>query len=234
MVEHAARLLRFARLADGTAASCFNLATASPSARASCSPPPSRRSATARLVRLAPADNQHDRHLGEAVLAHLVADLLVARCRARRAARRRRRRGRPRRRRRPPPIGDRGDDDLHRRQPQRETPGIMLDQDADEALHRAEDRAVQHDRDVARAVLADIGGAEPLGHVEIELQGAALPVAAERVAQMEFELRPVKGALAGVQRIGEPGRLDRVLQAAARRGPRSRRCRCAGSAGRRI
>ena len=88
----------------------------------------------------------------------------------------------------------------------------MLDQDADKALHRAEDRAVQHDRGVAAAVLADIGGAEPPRHLEIELQGAALPVAAERVAQDEFELRPVERALAGVERIGEPGRLDRSVQ----------------------
>ena len=35
---------------DGTAASSFNLATASPSARASCSLPPSRRSATDRFA----------------------------------------------------------------------------------------------------------------------------------------------------------------------------------------
>ena len=96
----------------------------------------------------------------------------------------------------------------------------MLDQDADKPLHRAEDRAVQHDRHVAPAILADIAGAEPLGHVEVELQGAALPIAAERVAQMKFELRPVKRALAGGQRIGEPGRLDRVLAGSARRGPR--------------
>ena len=88
----------------------------------------------------------------------------------------------------------------------------MLDQDADKALHRAEDRAVQHDRRVPPAILADIDRAEPLGHVEIELQGAALPVAAERVAQDEFELRPVERALAGVERVGEPGRLDRRLQ----------------------
>ena len=71
---------------------------------------------------------------------------------------------------------------------------------------------MQHDRRWRAAILADIARAEPLRHDEIELQGAALPVAAERVAQHEFELRPVERALAGVERVGEAGGLDRVLQ----------------------
>ena len=32
-------------------------------------------------------------------------------------------------------LGNRGDDDLHRRQPQRKPTGIMLDQNPDKALH---------------------------------------------------------------------------------------------------
>src|SRR5438128_304887 len=82
----------------------------------------------------ATTDDQHQRHLGEAVLAHLVIDRLVAGIGNH-----------------PEPgtgqfagdrlgVGrgladDRGDDRLHRRQPQREMPGVMLDQDADETLH---------------------------------------------------------------------------------------------------
>ena len=58
----------------------------------------------------------------------------------------------------------------------------MLDQDADKAFHRSEDGAVQHDGRVARAILADIGGAEPPRHVEVELHRAALPWSVERVA----------------------------------------------------
>ena len=81
----------------------------------------------------------------------------------------------------------------------------MLDQHADEALQRAEDRPVQHDRPVLLAVLADIGRVQPLGQHEVELQGAALPVAADRVAQDELELGAVEGALAGVE-LGTPGR----------------------------
>ena len=43
---------------------------------------------------------------------------------------------------------DRGDHHLHRRQPQREGPGVVLDQHADEPLQRAADRPVQHHRPV--------------------------------------------------------------------------------------
>src|SRR6185437_3644394 len=90
---------------------------------------------------------------------------------------------------------------------------VMLDQDADKPLHRAEDRAVQHHRGVPRPVLADIGGAEAAGHAVVELERAALPVAAERVAEVEFELRAVEGALAGSQRVAEARRLDGIPEA---------------------
>ena len=45
-------------------------------------------------------------------------------------------------------------------------PGVVLDQDADEALERAEDGAVDHHRRVLLAIRADIEGAEPLRQVE--------------------------------------------------------------------
>src|SRR5438067_805285 len=71
---------------------------------------------------------------------------------------------------------------------------------------------MQHDRRVAAAILADIGGAEPLRHLEIELQRAALPIATERVAQHEFELGAVERALARVEREGQAGGLDGLLK----------------------
>jgi hypothetical protein len=49
------------------------------------------------------------------------------------------------------------------------------------------------------AVRRDVEGAETLRQVEVDLRRAALPVAADRVAQHIFELRPVEGALARVQ-----------------------------------
>ena len=63
-------------------------------------------------------------------------------------------------------------------------------------------------------VLADVLGAEALRQHEIDLQGAALPVAADGVPQHEFELGTVKGALARVQGVFEARGLDRRLQRA--------------------
>jgi hypothetical protein len=72
-------------------------------------------------------------------------------------------------------VGDRQHDALHRRQPDRELAAVVLDQQADEALERAEDRAVDHRRPVQRVVLAGVLEAEALGEVEVELHRAELP-----------------------------------------------------------
>ena len=58
---------------------------------------------------------------------------------------------------------------------------------------------MQHDRPVPGAVLADIFGIQAFRQVGIDLQRAALPVTADGVAQHEFQLRAIEGALAGVQ-----------------------------------
>ena len=143
------------------------------------------------------ADHQQGRDLGERMLAHLEVDLLVAQidvgAQAGLAQRRQHLLGVVVAFRR-----NRGDDDLHRRQPQREVAGVVLDQDAGEALHRAADRAMHHHRRLLGAVGVDIERAEPLRQVEVDLRGAALPVAADRVAQHIFELRPVERAFARV------------------------------------
>ena len=76
----------------------------------------------------------------------------------------------------------------------------MLDEDAEEALHRAADGAVDHHRHLLLAVCADIEGAEAFGQVEVDLGGAALPVTADRIAQHVFELGAIEGALARVDR----------------------------------
>ncbi len=60
---------------------------------------------------------------------------------------------------------------------------------------------MDHDRRDLVAVGADIEGAEPFGEVEVHLGGAALPVAADGVAQDIFELRTVEGALAGLMAV---------------------------------
>ena len=46
--------------------------------------------------------------------------------------------------------------DLHGREPEREGAGVVLDEDAEKSLDRAEERAVDHDGLMALAVFADI------------------------------------------------------------------------------
>ena len=88
----------------------------------------------------------------------------------------------------------------------------MLDQDAGEALERPEHGAVDHHRHGLLAVRPDIEGAEPHRHVEIDLDRAALPVAADGVAQHVFELRSVERAFAWTELVLQAGRLDRAFQ----------------------
>ena len=60
-------------------------------------------------------------------------------------------------------IGDRNDDDLDRSAPDREGTGEVLDEDADEALQRAVDGAVDGHRPNVVAVLVDVSEVETLG-----------------------------------------------------------------------
>src|SRR6266481_3697462 len=96
--------------------------------------------------------------------------------------------------------GDGGDDGLDRREPKREVARIVFDQDADKALHRAADRTVHHDRHFLRAVGIYVERAESFRQVEVDLRGAALPVAADGIAQHIFDLRSVERAFAGIDR----------------------------------
>src|ERR1700730_6251115 len=110
-------------------------------------------------LRLALAHHQKRRDLGEAVLADLVGDLLVAQIRL-------------------DPESPGGSDFGHlasigigvarygehrrldRRQPERKAAGILLDQNRDETLHRTQDGTVQHYRTMTLAILADVAGIE--------------------------------------------------------------------------
>ena len=55
---------------------------------------------------------------------------------------------------------------------------------------------MQHDRRLARVVFIDEFGAQTPRHREIDLNGAALPDAANRVLERKFDLGAVKRALA--------------------------------------
>ncbi|EKD61350.1 MAG: hypothetical protein ACD_54C00275G0001 [uncultured bacterium] len=71
---------------------------------------------------------------------------------------------------------------------------------------------MQHHRAVFRAVFADKFRIQPVRQVEIGLEGAALPFAANRVGQFEIELRAVERAIALVDLVGQFQPLNRGFQ----------------------
>ena len=60
-------------------------------------------------------------------------------------------------------IRDRQHDRLHGRQPQRQLARVVLDQDADEALEGAQQRAMDHHRPVLGVVRAGVGSSKRSG-----------------------------------------------------------------------
>ena len=111
-------------------------------------------------------------------------------------------------------LADREDPDLDRREPERERAAVVLDQDPDEALERAEERAVDHVRRVLLVVGAHVGEPEAGRHLRVELDRAHLPRAAEHVGHVQVDLRAVEGAVALVDRVRDPAPLERGAQRA--------------------
>ncbi len=71
----------------------------------------------------------------------------------------------------------------------------MLDQDTDETLDGTEAYTVDHDRTMLLAVCADVLQLETLRKLEVKLDGTALPGSADRIYQMEVDLRTVECAV---------------------------------------
>ena len=79
----------------------------------------------------------------------------------------------------------------------------MLDQSADEALHRSKQRAVDHHRAVPLAILADVVDIEPLRQIEVDLDRRSRPLATERVDPLDVDLRAVERAAAFVDLVAQ-------------------------------
>src|SRR5438477_8627472 len=88
----------------------------------------------------------------------------------------------------------------------------MLDEKAREPLDRPEDRAMHHQGAVRLVVRARVLEVEALRQRVIELDGRALPLAADRVVELDVDLRPVERAAANVHPIGQATPLERVFQ----------------------
>ena len=71
----------------------------------------------------------------------------------------------------------------------------MLDENPDEPLDAAEYYPVDHHRTVLAAVGAGVFQLKPFRKLEIELDGAALPGAADGILQMEVDLGAVEGTV---------------------------------------
>lgn len=70
---------------------------------------------------------------------------------------------------------------LLRRQPHRERARIVLNEDAKEALQAAKDGTVDHDRALPLCVAIDVRHVKALRQVVVQLNGRALPLAANRI-----------------------------------------------------
>ena len=101
------------------------------------------------------------------------------------------------------PLADGHQADLHGREPQRKRAGVVLDEHAEEALDRAEQRAVHHDRLMPLAVFADIFELEARGQVEVELHRRELPQAAEHIDELDVDLGAVERGFAGDGLVGD-------------------------------
>ena len=112
------------------------------------------------------------------------------------------------------PIGDGDDRSLHGGEPQWQVARRVLDEDAEEALDGAEERTVQHPRTLGAVLRRAVDDVEALGQVEVHLHGRALPPAADGIFDLDVDFRPVKGAVAFVNFVGDAAPLDGLAQEA--------------------
>ena len=111
-------------------------------------------------------------------------------------------------------FADGDEANLHGREPEREGTGIVLDEDAEESLERAEERAVDHDGLMTLAVFADVFELETRGEIEVELHGGELPEAAEDVDEFDVDFGAVEGGFAGDGFVGDAFRLEHGVERA--------------------
>lgn len=98
-------------------------------------------------------------------------------------------------------LGNRKCLDLHGGQPGGELARKVLNQNTDEALDGAKAHAMEHDGALLGAVGIHVLQVKVERHLEVELDGAALPGTAERVLQVEIDLGAVESAVALVDLV---------------------------------
>ena len=98
-------------------------------------------------------------------------------------------------------LADRNNADLSSGHPERESAFVVLDQDTHKSLEGSENRAVDNDRLLLEAVAVAVCKTEVMRQLEVELYSAALPLASERVLDLEVDLRTVECAVALVDLV---------------------------------
>ena len=98
------------------------------------------------------------------------------------------------------------------REPGRERARVVLDQDPEEALDRAEQGPVNHVRPLPAAVGGLVLDPEPARLLEVDLERGQLPAAADRVLDVHVDLGCVERALALGDDVRQAGLVQRVLQ----------------------
>lgn len=98
-------------------------------------------------------------------------------------------------------LGDGKCLDLHGSQPGGELARKVLNQNADEALDGSKAHAMQHDGALLGAVGIHVLQVKVERHLEVELDGTALPGTTERILQVEVDLGAVEGAVALVDLV---------------------------------
>src|ERR1035438_4429525 len=90
----------------------------------------------------------------------------------------------------------------------------MLDEYAEKALYRPEERAVNHHRLMPFAVFAHVFQLEAGGKSEVELYGGQLPEAAVVIDFFYIDFRAVEGCFAGNDFVGDALAIESALKAA--------------------
>ena len=89
-------------------------------------------------------------------------------------------------------VADGQDTDLFRREPEREVAGIMLDQETDESLVRAQRRAMNAERRRFRVLAGFVNKPKPGRDGEVDLISRDAELAADRAPDLDIDLRSVK------------------------------------------
>src|SRR6266446_5320072 len=117
-------------------------------------------------------------------------------------------------------LADREHPRLHRGEPRREHTREVLGEDRHEPLVGAEDRPVDHHRPLGLPVRVDVLALHALGqHRQVDLDRRELPLAPQRVLDVDVDLGPVEGPAALVEIVREAVGAQRLVEALLRQVP---------------